>query len=207
MYAHNIIHLMKYEDICLIYAILGCAQHHLSLPLKVPMPSSRRFRNPCCSAGVMKVNRFAADLFNSIRADLLRQQEAQPFSVGSAGHPYTCSNPCKYVWRKQGCRDGADCPNCHYCKWQRKPKEEANDVGTPVPQGEHLEAMLANIPPPPGLTPMEPTSEMKTQQRLGSKISYMPDSMILSAHFVHSKDKAQESGIKSRKYITFDSFV
>jgi hypothetical protein len=25
--------------------------------------------------------------------------EAQPFSVGSAGHPYTCSNPCKYVWR------------------------------------------------------------------------------------------------------------
>ena len=139
-------------------------------------------------------NRFAADLFNSIRADLLRQQEAQPFSVGSAGHPYTCSNPCKYVWRKQGCRDGADCPNCHYCKWQRKPKEEANDVGTPVGQaGEHLEAMLANIPPPPGLTPMEPTSEMKTQQRLGSKISYMPDSMILSAHFVHSKDKAQES--------------
>eukprot|EP00434_Breviolum_minutum_P010039 symbB.v1.2.008855.t1/scaffold553.1/size187910/16 len=93
------------------------------------------------------------------------QQEAQPFSVGSAGHPYTCSNPCKYVWRKQGCRDGADCPNCHYCKWQRKPKEEANN-STPVtaPAGEHLEAMLANIPPPPGLTPMEPTSEMQTQQ-------------------------------------------
>lgn len=118
--------------------------------------------------------------------DLLRPQEAQPFSVGSAGHPYTCSNPCKYVWRKQGCRDGADCPNCHYCKWQRKPKEEATD-STPVTgqAGEHLEAMLANIPPPPGLTPMEPTSETQTQQRLGekkSKVSYMPDSMILSCH-------------------------
>mmetsp|Transcript_77247 Transcript_77247/g.121564 ORF Transcript_77247/g.121564 Transcript_77247/m.121564 type:complete len:347 (-) Transcript_77247:55-1095(-) len=94
--------------------------------------------------------------------------EAQPFSVGSAGHPYTCSNPCKYVWRKQGCRDGADCPNCHYCKWQRRPKDE---VSTPNPPpvvasqvSQSLEAMA--IPPPPGLTPMEPEETHTTQESI-----------------------------------------
>lgn len=83
-------------------------------------------------------------------------ETAQPFSVGSAGHPYTCSAACKYVWRKQGCRDGADCPNCHYCKWQRRPKEESES-----PTLEGLDSMLVNIPPPPGLTPMQPM-EAKT---------------------------------------------
>lgn len=45
---------------------MGCAQpiNSLKTGSQVPMPSSRRFRNPCCSAGV-NVNRFAADLFNS----------------------------------------------------------------------------------------------------------------------------------------------
>ena len=90
--------------------------------------------------------------------------ETQPFSVGSAGHPYTCSNPCKYVWRKQGCRDGTDCPNCHYCKWQRRPKDEVPVVPAPTASvSENLEAMA--IPPPPGLGPPEP--EMSSQQKLG----------------------------------------
>lgn len=89
-------------------------------------------------------------------------ETAQPFSVGSAGHPYTCSAACKYVWRKQGCRDGADCPNCHYCKWQRRPKEESES-----PTLEGLDSMLVNIPPPPGLTPMQPM-EAKPQENLSS---------------------------------------
>eukprot|EP00438_Fugacium_kawagutii_P034100 Skav232060 [mRNA] locus=scaffold1641:117783:126482:- [translate_table: standard] len=92
------------------------------------------------------------------------QVEAQPFSIGSAGHPYTCSNPCKYVWRKQGCRDGADCPNCHYCKWQRKPQEEVQPTVVPAAAvTQNLEAMA--IPPPPGLTPMEPETQQKLSLR------------------------------------------
>ena len=74
-------------------------------------------------------------------------------------------------WRKQGCRDGADCPNCHYCKWQRRPKDE---VSTPNPPpvvasqvSQSLEAMA--IPPPPGLTPMEPEETHTTQEKLGCK--------------------------------------
>jgi len=40
-------------------------------------------------------------------------------SVGSIGHPKTCSEACPYVKRKGGCRDGASCPKCHLCFWQR----------------------------------------------------------------------------------------
>eukprot|EP00930_Biecheleria_cincta_P010170 TRINITY_DN11214_c0_g1_i2.p1 TRINITY_DN11214_c0_g1~~TRINITY_DN11214_c0_g1_i2.p1 ORF type:complete len:344 (+),score=40.66 TRINITY_DN11214_c0_g1_i2:107-1033(+) len=40
-------------------------------------------------------------------------------SKGSAGHPEGCGPACKYVRRKTGCRDGADCPNCHFCQWRR----------------------------------------------------------------------------------------
>ncbi|CAE8695324.1 unnamed protein product, partial [Polarella glacialis] len=39
-------------------------------------------------------------------------------SKGSTGHPYTCCAPCKYARRKVGCRDGANCLNCHQCQWR-----------------------------------------------------------------------------------------
>lgn len=41
-------------------------------------------------------------------------------SLGSIGHPHNCTTPCKYVRRKGGCRDGAQCPHCHVCRWSRK---------------------------------------------------------------------------------------
>eukprot|EP00439_Symbiodinium_sp_Y106_P069759 s278_g12.t1 len=84
-------------------------------------------------------------------------QETQPFSCGSVGHPYTCAKACKYVWRKRGCRDGANCPNCHYCKWQRRPKDEEEEEEdqestqtSKTSQGTAV-ALLESIPPPPGL--------------------------------------------------------
>ncbi|CAK0801187.1 unnamed protein product [Prorocentrum cordatum] len=36
-------------------------------------------------------------------------------SVGSVGHPYTCQEPCKYVRKTRGCKDGSDCNRCHAC--------------------------------------------------------------------------------------------
>lgn len=38
-------------------------------------------------------------------------------SVGSVGHPYTCKEPCKYVRKSRGCKDGAKCDRCHACIW------------------------------------------------------------------------------------------
>ena len=36
-------------------------------------------------------------------------------SQGSIGHPEQCGPPCKYSRRRNGCRDGAECPSCTYC--------------------------------------------------------------------------------------------
>jgi len=44
-------------------------------------------------------------------------------SVGSLGHPRKCSRACTYVRRKNGCRNGAACLDCHQCVWQRKGRE------------------------------------------------------------------------------------
>jgi len=38
-------------------------------------------------------------------------------SRGSVGHPQTCAAACKHVKRKGGCKNGADCPQCHECFW------------------------------------------------------------------------------------------
>eukprot|EP00931_Biecheleriopsis_adriatica_P107097 TRINITY_DN8142_c0_g2_i1.p1 TRINITY_DN8142_c0_g2~~TRINITY_DN8142_c0_g2_i1.p1 ORF type:complete len:295 (+),score=50.04 TRINITY_DN8142_c0_g2_i1:688-1572(+) len=41
------------------------------------------------------------------------------FSVGSIGHPLTCSPPCKYAMKAKGCKDGNLCTHCHQCRWIR----------------------------------------------------------------------------------------
>mmetsp|Transcript_16918 Transcript_16918/g.38212 ORF Transcript_16918/g.38212 Transcript_16918/m.38212 type:complete len:389 (-) Transcript_16918:89-1255(-) len=42
-------------------------------------------------------------------------------SLGSVGHPGSCSSPCKYARRKGGCQHGWQCSNCHLCRWTRRP--------------------------------------------------------------------------------------
>ena len=107
------------------------------------VPPGRQYRKPSSDFGS--------------QGDLRPAQETQPFSCGSVGHPYTCAKACKYVWRKRGCRDGANCPNCHYCKWQRRPKDEEEEEEdqestqtSKTSQGTAV-ALLESIPPPPGL--------------------------------------------------------
>jgi hypothetical protein len=40
-------------------------------------------------------------------------------SLGSINHPDGCNMACKYVNRKDGCRLGKSCPDCHFCHWRR----------------------------------------------------------------------------------------
>merc|ERR1711862_560148 len=57
-------------------------------------------------------------------------------SIGTVGHPVSCGEACKYVRRRGGCRDGANCPKCHKCVWQReKPAEKVKKVATESPMG------------------------------------------------------------------------
>lgn len=41
-------------------------------------------------------------------------------SRGSFGHPFRCRAPCKYAFRRSGCRNGYECVCCHLCKWTRR---------------------------------------------------------------------------------------
>lgn len=40
-------------------------------------------------------------------------------SVGSVGHPLSCSIACKYHHKTRGCKDGKNCKRCHLCIWTR----------------------------------------------------------------------------------------
>lgn len=40
-------------------------------------------------------------------------------SAGSIGHPHRCSQPCKFFWKRNGCKDGDQCDRCHLCPWSR----------------------------------------------------------------------------------------
>jgi len=55
------------------------------------------------------------------------ETEPEKMSVGSMGHPVSCSRGCKYVWKPKGCKDGANCKRCHYCPWRRATERETDN--------------------------------------------------------------------------------
>jgi hypothetical protein len=55
---------------------------------------------------------------NEEAADSDPQSGPVTISAGSAGHPYNCSEPCKYLKKRRGCKDGASCDRCHLCSWK-----------------------------------------------------------------------------------------
>jgi len=88
----------------------------LLCPPPLPCPELRSSRQERKAVGKAK---FAQSLMDE-----------QTVSKGSVGHPFHCAEACKYVKRKGGCQQGANCPNCHHCFWSKahagmKPKQEA----------------------------------------------------------------------------------
>lgn len=65
-------------------------------------------------------------------------------SIGSHGHPDSCRPACKYVRRKGGCRDGANCPNCHFCEWRRASRMKEQSAETTL-------ISVSKRMPPPGM--------------------------------------------------------
>lgn len=41
-------------------------------------------------------------------------------SIGSLNHPHSCGQPCKYIKKARGCKDGINCFHCHICTWQSR---------------------------------------------------------------------------------------
>eukprot|EP00440_Ansanella_granifera_P047910 gb/GFBE01051895.1/.p1 GENE.gb/GFBE01051895.1/~~gb/GFBE01051895.1/.p1 ORF type:complete len:393 (+),score=84.43 gb/GFBE01051895.1/:1-1179(+) len=73
--------------------------------------------------------------------------ERQVISRGSVGHPVNCAPACKYVKRKGGCRNGADCPNCHECFWcKSSDKEDVARTEKPVNEQETVKPLALAEP-------------------------------------------------------------
>lgn len=52
-------------------------------------------------------------------ASNVQPKAGKPASIGSIGHPHSCSAACKYNGKKAGCKDGKLCNRCHVCRWSR----------------------------------------------------------------------------------------
>eukprot|EP00929_Paragymnodinium_shiwhaense_P015565 TRINITY_DN123676_c0_g1_i1.p1 TRINITY_DN123676_c0_g1~~TRINITY_DN123676_c0_g1_i1.p1 ORF type:complete len:229 (+),score=22.37 TRINITY_DN123676_c0_g1_i1:90-776(+) len=85
------------------------------------------------------------------------------WSLGSAGHPWSCALPCKFVMRTRSCKDGVQCTRCHLCKWtkgseRRKRadlrKVEANQqlrktpTASSTPRALSSDSTVGNLRPP-----------------------------------------------------------
>ncbi|CAE7395831.1 pkaR [Symbiodinium sp. CCMP2592] len=57
-------------------------------------------------------------------------------SKGSMGHPFSCAAACRYVRRKGGCRDGADCLDCHECFWSKASTKDSASRNSDQAQAE-----------------------------------------------------------------------
>lgn len=84
-------------------------------------------------------------------------------SMGTVGHPVSCGMACKYVKRKSGCRDGAQCKQCHKCIWRRglpeKPSPADGFVAPVAPAGGNR--------PAPGLEDPVVCEPMKLKEPAG----------------------------------------
>jgi len=56
-------------------------------------------------------------------------------SCGSVGHPMTCASPCKFFWKRRGCKDGGLCKRCHICPWSETPTRAARDTPPATDRG------------------------------------------------------------------------
>mmetsp|Transcript_38207 Transcript_38207/g.109696 ORF Transcript_38207/g.109696 Transcript_38207/m.109696 type:complete len:372 (+) Transcript_38207:49-1164(+) len=76
-------------------------------------------------------------------------------SVGTIGHPSTCADSCPYVKRRGGCKDGAKCPKCHLCFWQRPSVRRVASMQEAEVEasGSATSMTLPPPPPPPHRTP------------------------------------------------------
>eukprot|EP00931_Biecheleriopsis_adriatica_P026604 TRINITY_DN16172_c0_g1_i1.p1 TRINITY_DN16172_c0_g1~~TRINITY_DN16172_c0_g1_i1.p1 ORF type:complete len:226 (-),score=41.31 TRINITY_DN16172_c0_g1_i1:38-715(-) len=57
----------------------------------------------------------------------------QTLSRGSAGHPYTCNEPCKYARKSRGCKEGINCDHCHACEWKKIFEKKKGKKASPSP--------------------------------------------------------------------------
>lgn len=86
-------------------------------------------------------------------------------SLGSIGHPHSCTGACRYVKRKGGCRDGLRCTQCHLCFWRR------DECGTTVRKEEEppKEVAVAEVRDGHNLVPAGGCDQIEIQISRGTQ--------------------------------------
>eukprot|EP00931_Biecheleriopsis_adriatica_P104125 TRINITY_DN7885_c0_g2_i1.p1 TRINITY_DN7885_c0_g2~~TRINITY_DN7885_c0_g2_i1.p1 ORF type:complete len:365 (+),score=38.43 TRINITY_DN7885_c0_g2_i1:165-1259(+) len=77
-------------------------------------------------------------------------------SVGTLGHPYSCSEPFEHAHRQAGCRNGTMCPKCHKSQWQRRPRKLATPSAEEAQLGDSSESKDAPTAPHFGFMAYDP---------------------------------------------------
>jgi len=122
------------------------------------------------------------DLDESNEAFVAPAVEPQTFmSIGSSTHGTGQCRPCAWIWKPQGCQNGADCRHCHLChegeiKARKKLKAESlrRELNHAPVEAEHsaqlelIDESTAAIPPPPGLPDPDPQA-IEGQFSIGSQ--------------------------------------
>ena len=64
-----------------------------------------------------EVNGVILDVCSGVTCGVGKGASRREASLGSEGHPHSCSLPCKFAGRPQGCDRGKSCTRCHLCDW------------------------------------------------------------------------------------------
>mmetsp|Transcript_47996 Transcript_47996/g.121832 ORF Transcript_47996/g.121832 Transcript_47996/m.121832 type:complete len:146 (-) Transcript_47996:50-487(-) len=109
-------------------SMCACARETSTKPKGQPLPGAQSPKNV---QGAAK---------QRPKGPLAPPVSVQPFltSVGSIGHPDTCSAACRFAHTKEGCKLGAQCTYCHHCVWSdtSQASQAAPDGGTPPAMSE-----------------------------------------------------------------------
>lgn len=121
---------------------------------RTPTNNSGGFSGPPQRAG-------GVDCAKDLRGELKKSAAGDHVvSVGTLGHPHTCSEPCKYTRRKAGCLLGVHCSRCHLCHWRSERAGAALEqrlaapalartLAPPQPFAVPRPGTLERTPPPP----------------------------------------------------------
>lgn len=95
-------------------------------------PPSFRIRTPSTASPTPNDSETGVDACDpaSVISKLTVEELTGPWSLGSVGHPFACSEACKYIGKTRGCKDGKACLRCHRCKWSSKKQNKA-DLASP----------------------------------------------------------------------------
>jgi len=93
--------------------------------------AAERSRASSCD-GRLLVSEFHLRATDSSIKDGPSEQDNVMPSIGSRGHPHRCEEPCKFVWKNRGCRDGVNCLRCHLCRPSRSQEASRSQGNSPT---------------------------------------------------------------------------